>query len=161
MNYENISANDFIDLPLETKRNESFRVIRYYNKSTKTAEAWFAKILIKHYHLSSQCSNWSEFWFQNNKLHRLDGPALILTTGPEVWFKDGKQHREDGPAVIVHDSKAWWKDGKLHRTDGPAITGGIRKSQWYLENKWLTKESWFNKLTKEQLVIALANPENF
>jgi hypothetical protein len=37
----------------------------------------------------------------------------------EAWWQGGKLHRDDGPAVIVRDpatgvetNKQWWKDGK-------------------------------------------------
>lgn len=47
--------------------------------------------------------NGIEYW-QNNRLHRLDGPARIFRGGEE-WFKDGKLHRSDGPALTLehHD----------------------------------------------------------
>lgn len=38
-------------------------------------------------------------WYVNNKLHRLEGPAIIDSKGNQYWFKEGRLHREDGPAV--------------------------------------------------------------
>ena len=33
--------------------------------------------------------------------------------------------------------------------------------KWFLNGLEYSKEEWFSKLTKEELTIALANPENF
>jgi hypothetical protein len=38
-------------------------------------------------------------WFQDDKLHRIDGPAIERADGTREWYRDGKRHREDGPAV--------------------------------------------------------------
>ena len=32
-------------------------------------------------------SSGAEEWFKNGKLHRIDGPAVILTDGTEFWYK--------------------------------------------------------------------------
>jgi hypothetical protein len=38
-------------------------------------------------------------WFQNGKLHRLDGPAIEYSNGVKIWCQNGKCHRLDGPAI--------------------------------------------------------------
>ena len=34
-------------------------------------------------------------WFQNDKRHRLDGPALEFADGYKAWYQNGKLHRLD------------------------------------------------------------------
>lgn len=54
-----------------------------------------------------------EHWYQDDVLHRLDGPAAIRPNGSMEWRIKGELHRLDGPAVIRSDgSKEWWVDGK-------------------------------------------------
>ena len=62
-------------------------------------------------------------WYQNGKLHRLDGPALERVDGDKFWYQNGKLHRLDGPAIeeYLNGDKAWYQNGLLHRLDGPAI----------------------------------------
>lgn len=58
-------------------------------------------------------------------------------------------------------AKAWYQNGKLHRTDGPADIYLEGEKFWFLFGTNYSVEEWFEQLTKEQLTIALANPENF
>ena len=57
-------------------------------------------------------------WYQNGKLHRLDGPAREDSNGSKHWFLNGKRHREDGPALeggsveCGNGRKEWWINGK-------------------------------------------------
>jgi len=80
-------------------------------------------------------------WYLNEKLHRVDGPAVI-DSEYQVWCLNGKIHRTDGPAVIDRDYQEWYLNGNLHRTDGPAIINGEFQS-WCLDgieyyfNDWL------------------------
>ena len=57
-------------------------------------------------------------WFnEEGKLHREDGPAQIWATGIEEWYKEGKLHRMDGPAVVYPTGSryidAWYYEGKF------------------------------------------------
>jgi hypothetical protein len=52
--------------------------------------------------------NGIERWFKNDKLHRLDGPALIYTNGTEYWYKDGELHRLNGPAITYSNGDEFW-----------------------------------------------------
>lgn len=53
-------------------------------------------------------------WFLNDKLHRIDGPAIEYADGSKYWWLDGKRHRVDEPAVEYADgTKEWWLDDKL------------------------------------------------
>jgi hypothetical protein len=49
-----------------------------------------------------------KFWFEGKKLHREDGPAVILNNGDQYWYKNDKRHREDGPAIIYKNGKQEW-----------------------------------------------------
>lgn len=40
-------------------------------------------------------SNGSEFWYLNNKLHRVGGPACIWVSGREEWWIEGKRKYYD------------------------------------------------------------------
>jgi len=54
-------------------------------------------------------------WYQNDKVHRLDGPAVEWVSGTKKWFQNGKLHRLDGPACEwVGGSKEWWIDGEQY-----------------------------------------------
>ena len=65
----------------------------------------------------------NESWYQDNELHRENGPAMIHPDGTEYWYrKNDKLHRENGPAVISPDGvEFWYRDNKNHRENGPAI----------------------------------------
>jgi hypothetical protein len=41
----------------------------------------------------------AKFWYQNDKLHRIGGPAFEKFDGYKEWWQNGKYHRTDGPAV--------------------------------------------------------------
>ena len=57
--------------------------------------------------------NGDKYWYQNNELHRLDGPAVEWSTGDKEWHQNGKCHRLDGPAIeYVNGDKAWYIEGK-------------------------------------------------
>lgn len=70
----------------------------------------------------------SEYWFENNMKHRLGEPAAILRDGKRhsiAYYQYDKLHRLDGPAVIetvngVVVLEQYYVDGRCHREDGPA-----------------------------------------
>jgi hypothetical protein len=83
-------------------------------------------------------SDGSERWYLNGKLHREDGPAVILANGTKGWYLNGELHREDGPAIErTYGTKEWYLNGKLHRGDGPAVEwmSGTKTKEWYLNDK--------------------------
>jgi hypothetical protein len=91
----------------------------------------------------------NKFWYHNDKLHRLDGPAAEYADGGKSWYHDGKYHRIDGPAVEYADgSKAWYVDGKCHREDGPAIEFTSGTKYWYLDGEALTEAQWRKRVAK-------------
>jgi hypothetical protein len=82
-----------------------------------------------------------QMWYQNGKLPRVDGPAIIYETGYRVWYQNGKLHRVDGPAIISKNgSQFWYQNGKYHRVDGPAVIWGDGDQYWYIYNIETTKE---------------------
>jgi hypothetical protein len=55
----------------------------------------------------------SKFWYQDGKLHRLDGPTCEWYNGTKIWCQYGKYHRLEGPAKEWADGKQlWWINGK-------------------------------------------------
>jgi hypothetical protein len=73
-----------------------------------------------------------EYW-QNDKLHRTDGPAIEKANGDKFWFLNGGRHRIDGPAIErATGDKFWYQNDQLHRTDGPACecNNGQLKLYW-------------------------------
>jgi hypothetical protein len=56
--------------------------------------------------------NGIEYYNEQGKRHRTDGPAVEYNNGTKYWYINGKFHREDGPAIEWHDgSKTWWING--------------------------------------------------
>lgn len=96
-------------------------------------------------------------WFQNGKLHRIDGPAIERANGSKKWYQNGKLHREDGPAFEWSTGgKSWYQNGKLHRLDGPAIEGSGKSNYWYIEGVEYTEEE-FNKKIAEMNASAASS----
>jgi hypothetical protein len=48
------------------------------------------------------------YYYLNEKLHRLDGPAYENKNGRKAWFQNDKYHRLDGPAIEWEDGDKWW-----------------------------------------------------
>jgi len=89
-------------------------------------------------------------WFLNNKLHRLDGPAVETPEGSRCWYYRGLNHRVNGPAIEYADgSRVWFYYGALHRLDGPAIyyteIFGDNHYGWYINGNKMSEEK-FNKV---------------
>lgn len=69
----------------------------------------------------------------------------------ELFVLNGKLHREDGPALILYDgTMQWYQHGVLHRTNGPARIYSSNFQEYYLYGKRYDKEEWFEALTKEE-----------
>ena len=57
-------------------------------------------------------SEGSQQWYDNDELHREDGPAIITSHGSHHWYYRGYLHRDDGPAVILPDGRVeYWQHG--------------------------------------------------
>jgi hypothetical protein len=75
----------------------------------------------------------SKYWYQNDKLHREDGPAVEWADGSKYWYLNGERHREDGPAM------EW--------------ANGIK--QWYLNDKEYTEAGFKKKMNPvKELTVA-------
>ena len=100
---------------------------------TDSSNGWY---YYKQSVLTSRTST-SDRWHKvSGKLHRENGPAIILHDGTKMWYRCGKLHREDGPAREYPDgSKEWYRDGLLHREDGPAVEYAVGINYWYLNGK--------------------------
>ena len=64
-------------------------------------------------------------WFQNDLLHRLDGPAVEYTNGISKW---------------------WYRNGLLHCEDGPAVERKNGCCEWWLNNVEYTEEEYKQEL---------------
>ena len=100
--------------------------------------------------------NGSKKWYLNDKLHRVDGPAVECADGSKKWYLNDKLHRVDGPAVEwAGGDKVWYLNGKRHREDGPAVEYASGDKEWHLNNKKLTQSQHAaatkSKLTKESV----------
>jgi len=104
----------------------------------------------------------TKYWYLNDKLHRVDGPAVEGADGTKYWYLNNELHRVDGPAVEYTDGTKWWYlNGKCHREDGPAIEYADGYKHWCLNNKELTEEEHKAKtnptieMTMEEICKAL------
>jgi hypothetical protein len=53
--------------------------------------------------------------YENDLLHRLDGPAVVYADGTKEWWVFGVRHRLDGPAVEdPNGSSDYWVNGKQY-----------------------------------------------
>lgn len=100
---------------------------------------------------------------KTSRLHRTDGPAVILPNGDQIWWLDGlihrehgpavvrahgalewwhldKRHRLDGPAIQMEDGEEWWQQNERHRLDGPAIMWPDGRQQWYVHGICVTDQ---------------------
>jgi len=101
-----------------------------------------------------------EYYYEEDKLHREDGPAVIAyyESGNKKlgsYYLNGKLHREDGPAVIAYYESgnkklgSYYLNGKLHREDGPAVIwysqSGEIFDDYYINGEYLTKDEFEKK----------------
>lgn len=86
------------------------------------------------------------------QIHRIGAPAVISDQG-EWWIENGRQHRIDGPATIrSNGERYWYQNGRLHREDGPAVDyGNSTRSSWYLHGSWCCDAAeWARELLRER-----------
>jgi hypothetical protein len=84
-------------------------------------------------------------WYIHGELHRENGPALI-DNGKIGWYQNNKLHCLDGPALIDSNYKIWCVNGLMHREDGPAYICGDYE-EWYI-NDIRKEEEWVEKYLK-------------
>lgn len=96
-------------------------------------------------------------YYNNNQLHRADGPAVEWDNGSKHWYFHGLLHRTDGPAIYLvapylgYTIKKWSINGKWHREDGPAVEWGTGYKEWWIDGQQLTEDQ-FNQWLKDQAV---------
>ena len=70
------------------------------------------------------------FWLQNDKLHRLDGPAIEYADGDKSQYQKGQRHRLDGPAAEWENgNKAWYIEDKIYYSK-QQFDKEIEKIEW-------------------------------
>jgi hypothetical protein len=97
-----------------------------------------------------------KYWYKDDKLHRLDGPAIEYENGCRDWYQNGLLHRIDGPAVENVNSTHWYQNGLLHRRAGPA------SEYWYGKREWwsygLQESQYMNSLKeRNRIMICLSD----
>ena len=71
----------------------------------------------------------------------------VYDDGTKYWYQNDKLHRTDGPAIeSFNGSKYWYQNGKLHRTDGPAIEYADGFKSWYIDDVQYTEEEFNRKI---------------
>jgi hypothetical protein len=97
-----------------------------------------------------ECADGAKYWYLNGKYHRVDGPAIEYADGDKYWYLNDKLHRVDGPAIeYTNGTKYWYLNDKLHRVDGPAIEYTNGSKFWFLNDIKYTEEE-FNQLKNKQ-----------
>jgi hypothetical protein len=71
-------------------------------------------------------ANGDQYWYWHDKLHRVDGPAIIRpASNSEEWYFMDQRHREGGPAIVAADGISLWND---HANQSPVTQG------WFCHN---------------------------
>lgn len=64
--------------------------------------------------------DWSEQWFDKDmNFHRNNGPAVTHKQGGAmtfIWYQNDRKHREDGPAVVSPFGEQWFLNGVKYQT---------------------------------------------
>lgn len=55
--------------------------------------------------------------YNGNKLHKLDGPAVIFFNGDKEYWENGKLIKRE----LTNGVTSYYKDNKLHRDSLPAL----------------------------------------
>ena len=72
---------------------------------------------------------------------------IKYANGGRSWYQNDQLHREDGPAFEMADgTRSWWINGQLHREDGPAIEYFDGRCSWYLNDISYTQEDYEQEL---------------
>lgn len=72
-------------------------------------------------HEHNFCSEPIESYYQNGKLHRNGGPAIVYGEDRYAYYVNGQLHRRDGPAIKDGKTELYYQNGQLHRMGGPAV----------------------------------------
>lgn len=89
--------------------------------------------------------NGTKKWYHHGVLHRIDGPALEFANGSKHWYQNGKRHRENGPALhFANGRQEWWINGYNHRTDGPAII--VKQTNQYCGQQQWSQNGYLHRI---------------
>jgi len=59
----------------------------------------------------------SKAWYYNDRLHRLNGPAVEYTNGTKYYYINGQYHRLNGPAIEYPDgNKSYYINDEHFKT---------------------------------------------
>jgi len=90
-------------------------------------------------------------WYQDNNIHRSNGPAIEYADGSKAWYHKGKFHRINKPAVEYSNGyRAWYREGKLHRLDGPAVEHPNGAKEWYINEREYSQDE-FEEITNPKI----------
>lgn len=99
-------------------------------------------------------------WFENDLLHRENGPAVVYEGGAKYWLIRGKMHREDGPAFIGADGRrAWYKNGQKHREDGPAYIPIEEPPEYWYRDQHIKAQN-LEEFKQEVLLMKIAEVQD-
>jgi hypothetical protein len=109
------------------------------------------------YHLNGQKA--TETWYYKGLQHHPSGPAYIFCNSngqkeEELWYCRGQLHRFDGPACIRYFNDGqkfmedWYLYGQRHRVDGPATIYADGRMEYFLHDKYYTKEDYEAELLR-------------
>ena len=91
-----------------------------------------------------------KYWYENDQLHRVGGPAVESINGSTYWYQNNRLHRIEGPAIEHVDGiKQWFENGERHRISGPAYESSKIK-EWYFKGKYIkcSTQKEFERLIK-------------
>jgi hypothetical protein len=90
-------------------------------------------------------------WYLNNKIHRLNGPAVERANGDREWYRMGRLHRVDDPAIErANGDREWYVNGlchrragtrlervngRFHRSNGPAVVYASGSTKWAVNGR--------------------------
>ena len=87
-------------------------------------------------------SNSEKQYWENGKVHRVDGQAIVYANGDKFYYQNNMLHRENGPAIDSDGSRYWYVNGERHRLDGPAVIlpGGYK--EYWIKGRKYTKQAY-------------------
>lgn len=106
---------------------------KYYYKGQLHSTTTPSKIYKHEY---SDYGDWYYYiWYCHGLIHRLNGPA-IESRGSQIWCQNNKRHRVDGPAVIIKYIRyvaagntvcirKWYIDDKWQKTEKVRTDGTV------------------------------------
>ena len=94
-------------------------------------------------------------YYKGSKLHREDGPAVIIPDGDKYYYRNNYLHREDGPALEFADgTKQYRINDKVHRLDGPAIISSNGNRKYFIEDVEYTRENYLKHPSVIETIMA-------